>query len=53
MAAFEARARRHATRLCRKIAAAGMALVIGLWVVIIVEIRAENDAAMEQARLPG
>lgn len=53
MAAFEGRARRHASRLCRKIAAAGIALVIGLWIVILVEIRAENDAAMEQARLQG
>jgi len=49
MADFNDRARRHATRLSRKIAAAGVALVVGLWVVIIVEVRSEDSASIKNA----
>ena len=50
---FEERARRHAVRVGRKIAAAGLALVIGLWAVIVVEVRSENAAAIALARGQG
>ncbi len=51
--AFEERARRHAVRVGRKIAAAGLALVIGLWVVIVGEVRSENALAIVHARGQG
>jgi len=51
--AFEERAKRHAVRVGRKIAAAGLALVIGLWVVIVVEVRSENASAIVHARGEG
>lgn len=53
MAEFERRARRHATRLSRKIAGAGVALVIGLWAVIVFAAHTEGKAALERARSQG
>ncbi|MGE0419525.1 MAG: histidine kinase dimerization/phospho-acceptor domain-containing protein, partial [Acetobacteraceae bacterium] len=50
---FAQRAHRHATRLSRKIAAVGTALVVGLWLVIVVEVRSESDAALKNARNQG
>ena len=50
---FEERARRHAVRVGRKIAAAGLALVIGLWAVIVGEVRSENGSAIIAARGQG
>ncbi len=53
MAEFESRGRRHATRLSRKIAAVGIALVVGLWAVIIFATHIEGQTAVERARAQG
>ncbi len=53
MAEFESRGRRHATRLSRKIAAVGIALVVGLWAVIIFATHIEGQTAVERARSQG
>ncbi len=50
---FARQARQHATRLSRKIAAVGSALVIGLWLIIVIEVRSESDAALTHARGEG
>ena len=53
MAEFESRGRRHATRLSRKIAAVGIALVVGLWAVIIFATHIESQTAVDRARAQG
>lgn len=51
--ASAARGRRHAIRLIIKIAGVGIALVIGLWIVIVFSVAAQNRTALEQARAQG
>lgn len=53
MAEFESRGRRHASRLSRKIAAVGIALVVGLWAVIIFATQIEGQTAIDRARAQG
>ncbi|MGE0226230.1 MAG: ATP-binding protein [Acetobacteraceae bacterium] len=50
---FEERARRHAIRIGRKIAAIGIALVAGLWLAIIVEVRSETSKSLSRAHSQG
>ncbi len=53
MAAFERRARRHAGRLSAKIGVVGIALICGLWGVIIYAAHQETQSAMTRARAQG
>ena len=53
MEAFERRGRRHATRLSAKIAVVGIALICGLWAVIIYAANLESESALERARAQG
>lgn len=53
VAEFESRGRRHATRLSRKIAAVGIALIVGLWAVIIFASHIDGQTAIDRARAQG
>lgn len=53
MEAFERRGRRYATRLIAKIVVVGIALICGLWAVIIYAARLESESALDRARAQG